>query len=292
MRRWSIGLVIGALWALAACSAANVPENVQLTATSGAVLPMNAQGVPLVARVNGAEITLPQLERALARTQQEGYSGDVDLLRRNLLETLIDQTLIEQAAAQMNISVSAADLEAEYQANVQVAGSEQALRDWMAINQYTEAEYRDSLRVSLLTTRVRDAVTQEVAASVAQVHARHILVASEEEANQILAELQAGADFAILATRSLDVTTRDSGGDLGWFARGDLMEPALADVAFALQVGEIAGPVATRLGYHIIQVLEIGERSAAPEDLPTLAQTRFESWLAEQRAAASIERFL
>jgi hypothetical protein len=80
----------------------------------------------------------------------------------------------------------------------------------------------------------------------------HILVATEEEAGQVLRELKAGARFEDLAAgRSKDAASAGRGGDMGEFQRGDLL-PALENAAFGLKPGQIGGPVRTALGYHII----------------------------------------
>ncbi|MFN8374859.1 MAG: peptidylprolyl isomerase [Anaerolineae bacterium] len=297
MLRRLIGLLIVLL--AAACG----PEPVAVTIVPTDIptviptpnLPVNDAGVAVVARVNGTEITLPQFERAVSRAQQESVVADPSLLRLQVLDTLIEQVLIDQAAVQMNITVTDAEIDAELDANVQLAGGEQAWQNWLSANQYTQDEFRETLRATLVTARVRDAVTQQtatVSTTIEEVHARHILVRTEAEANDLLARLQAGEDFATLATLSLDVTTRDSGGDLGWFTRDELMEQSLADVAFALEPGQIAGPVPTRLGYHIIQTLEVHERAAEAEDQASLAQNRFQDWLEQQRQNAAIERFI
>ncbi len=85
---------------------------------------------------------------------------------------------------------------------------------------------------------------------------RHILLETEEEAGEVLAELQAGADFAALAReRSLDLTARSNGGELGFFAREEMVAP-FAEAVFGADVGAILGPVQTDFGYHVIEVLE------------------------------------
>lgn len=88
-----------------------------------------------------------------------------------------------------------------------------------------------------------------------QVHAQHILVATQEEAEAVLERLKAGEDFAALAAElSTDTATKDEGGDLGWFARGK-MDPAFAEAAFGADIGLYPVPVETQLGYHVINVL-------------------------------------
>lgn len=85
------------------------------------------------------------------------------------------------------------------------------------------------------------------------IQASHILVSTEAEARDILAKLKAGSDFAELARQySIDEASRADGGDLGVFAKGDLL-PVFDDAAFKLKPGEFSGIVKSDLGYHIIK---------------------------------------
>jgi foldase protein PrsA len=119
------------------------------------------------------------------------------------------------------------------------------------------------------------------------------VVDSEEEAQEIVDMLQQGADFVSLAReRSVDLATKDNGGDLGWFPRG-MVAPELEAAVFGLQPGEISGVVPLGEGYHIIQVVERDPaRALSPEAMVDLRFAIFDRWLAEQRAVAVIERFV
>ena len=99
-----------------------------------------------------------------------------------------------------------------------------------------------------------------------QMHAEHILVASEDKAKEIIAQLNKGADFSTLAkANSTDPSAKENSGDLGWFKKGDML-PEFSDAAFALKPGQITQtPVHTRFGWHVIK-LE-GTRTAPPPSL-------------------------
>ncbi len=210
-----------------------------------------------------------------------------------MLRTLIEQVLIEQEAARAGISVSDAELDAELNALIDAAGGQSNWGNWLAQNQYTADEFRDLLRATMLTNRMRDAITRDLEAPVAQVRARHILVATRDEAAALLVRLRNGENFAVLATQvSLDTATRATGGDLGWFLQDELLEAELARVAFELQPNQIAGPIQTALGYHIVQTLETAVRPVPEEKRAILAQTRFEQWLTDLTSRATIEQFI
>lgn len=256
-------------------------------------LPVNDQGTAVVARVNGTEITRAEFDRALMRTQQANVGADATLLYTGILDSLIEQRLIEQAATELNVSVTDAQIDAELQANKELVTDATAWEKWLNDNLYTEAEYRDSLRASMIANAVLAQVASDLPQNVLQVHARHILVETEAEANAMLARLQNGEDFATLAANySRDVTTRERGGDLGWFMDGQLLEEALTQVAFAIEPGQIAGPIQTRLGYHVLEVIERGEQPLPEDSRSLLLQLTFEKWLEGLTFNAVIERYL
>src|SRR5262249_48137872 len=104
-----------------------------------------------------------------------------------------------------------------------------------------------------------------------EVQARHILVATEDEAKNLIAELKKGASFEKLAKeKSTDKASGAEGGDLGWFKKTDMVKE-FADAAFALKKGETSDtPVKTQFGYHIIQLQD--RRKAPPPAFEGLAQ--------------------
>jgi peptidyl-prolyl cis-trans isomerase C len=273
------------------------PANVSLSATvtANTTAPQtDANGEAIVARVNGEAITMTEYQRALARRQQEVNAADPSTLQNDVLDQLIENVLVRQGAAAQNISVSDQDVQTELKANIDTAGSESAWQQWLTTNLFTQDEFVQSLRVSLINNQVLDKLTQDLSGPVQQVHARHILVASEADANALLARLKAGEDFATLAkTFSKDDTTREQGGDLGWFTQDELLAPELAKAAFALKPGEIGGPVSTQLGFHIIQTLEFEDKPIDSDDRRVyIAQVRFENWIHELTNQAKIERYL
>ena len=115
----------------------------------------------------------------------------------------------------------------------------------------------------------------------------------EADAQEIVTLLAEGADFATLATeRSQDPATSEVGGDLGWLARG-LLAAELEGGAFDLQPGEMSGVIPLEGGFYIIQVLDRERnRQLSPEMVVGLKLSMFDRWLAGQRAAAVIERYV
>jgi parvulin-like peptidyl-prolyl isomerase len=246
------------------------------------------QSVPdVVARVNGSDITRADYERAVTRLN--GASALAQTVSDQVINTLIEQRIIEQAASELNVAVTAEDVDTEINALKDLTGDWNA---WLTENGYTEPEFRDAIRSNLLTQRVREAVLAQTGDvnTIRTVHARHILVATQAEADAVLQRLNNGETFEALAAEvSRDVTTRDTGGDLGFFTRDDLTTPQLADLAFTLGESEMAGPVQTALGWHIVQTIEFGEEPVASGSEALALEQRFAQWLAERRQSATIE---
>jgi len=155
----------------------------------------------------------------------------------------------------------------------------------------SEADYRRIIEADLLYDKLQDLFASQVPTSEEQVHARHILVEAEEEAQTVLARLEAGEDFVSLAKElSTDESTREDGGDLGWFPRG-MMVPEFEEAAFALQPGETSDIVQTSFGYHIILVEERDpDRELEPSFLEQRRALALSEWLEEQRQSEAVER--
>jgi len=155
----------------------------------------------------------------------------------------------------------------------------------------SEADYRRTIEADLLSSKLQDLFASRVPTTEEQVHARHILVETEEEAQTVLARLEAGEDFVSLAKElSTDESTREDGGDLGWLPRG-VMVPEFEEAAFALQPGETGDIVQTSFGYHIILVEERDpDRELEPSFLERRRASALSEWLEEQRQSEAVER--
>jgi len=155
-----------------------------------------------------------------------------------------------------------------------------------------EADYRRVIETNLLRSKLQDLFASRVPTSEEQVHARHILVKTEEEAQTVLTRLEAGEDFTSLAKElSTDETTKEEGGDLGWFPRG-VMVPEFEEAAFALQPGETSWIVKTSFGYHIIRVEErAADRELEPYLLAQRRASALRDWLEEQRQSEAVQRY-
>jgi parvulin-like peptidyl-prolyl isomerase len=267
-----------------------------LTAT-----PSKVEG--LAALVNGQPIGQEEYEKQVAQVEaffaQEGLDPESEegrerlaQARRQVLEQMIDQELIRQAAVEMGVSISEAELEASIQDIIEQSGGQEQFDQSLQGMGTTYDDFRQMLLDQLLSEAVYSAVTASISPVAEQVHARHVLLPTRERAEEVLARLQAGEDFSYLAREySEDISSRESGGDVGFFPRG-VMPPEVEEVAFSLEVGETSEIVETQFGFHIVQVLEREEREIAVEVFENLRQQAFMQWLQDQREAATVERFV
>lgn len=249
----------------------------------------------MVAYVNGQPISLEAFNREVARFEAGqvalGFEvADEAAYRQQILDLLIEQELIRQQAAQQGISVSDAEVDDVINAMIAETGQEY-FNGWLQTNYYTLEEFREVIRLDLLTNRLLEPVVNAVPTTAEHIHARHILVNSETEAQAVLTRLQNGEDFATLAAQfSVDVTTRDNGGDLGWFPRGGLLVPEVEEAAFSLQPGAISGVIRSAWGYHIVQTLEFDlNREIEYETRQRLIEKAIEEWRQNLRVGADIQ---
>ena len=146
---------------------------------------------------------------------------------------------------------------------------------------FSEDYYRTFIETQLLQEKLRDAIATDISTTQTQVWARHILVADEQTANDIIARLQNGEDFAELAvTLSTDTASAINGGDLGWFGPG-MMVPEFETAAFALNApGDITlTPVQSSFGFHIIQLVAKQERPVTNDQIEAEKDSIFQEWL-------------
>lgn len=152
----------------------------------------------------------------------------------------------------------------------------------------TEADFRSRYEARLFREKLLEAFRASVPREQDQVWARHILVADEATAQEVLDRLAAGESWEALASEySQDTSNSDQGGDLGWFPSGT-MDVAFEEAAFATTVGEISQPVQSSFGWHLIQVLGHEVRALDDAQYEQAVQNYTDSWLAETRAQSDI----
>ena len=293
---WLLLLLVGLLLLLAACSRGEEPPQATLPASNGqpsATLestatpaPPTATPQPLAARVNDQGITLAEYQAELSRYQSAQGSDPTEEDRQRVLDELIDQALLAQGASEQGFVVDDAALEARLAQLAEQMGGEQALAGWLAANSYDAVTIQDALRRSVAAAWMRDKILEQVPVTAEQVHAWQILFDNPDEANQVIAQLDGGADFAQLAAQ-YDPATR---GELGWFPRGYLLDPAVDEAVFKLDAGQHTPVLQSAIGYHIIQVIERNaNQPLSPDALLFVQAQAIREWISERRASSQIE---
>ncbi|KJR47935.1 Foldase protein PrsA precursor [Desulfosporosinus sp. I2] len=272
-------------------------------------------------KVNGDSVLVKDYDARVAEAQKtyekQGMKFDTDQgkqalpqIKSQLLDRMIEGKLIAQEVKKSSLNPEDAKVKEQEDIIKKNIGDETTFQDTLKQQGMTESELRNFLAVY-------EKVTGEVKVSDAEiktfydqnisnysqpesVKARHILVKTEEEANAIIVQLKAGADFVQLAKeKSIEPGAKDSGGDLGTFTKGKMV-PEFETAAFSQKVGAFSTtPVKTEFGYHVIQV-EAHTPAAAPDFEKVKAQvsqdalnqakdTKFQTYFDELRKNAKIE---
>ncbi len=228
---------------------------------------------PVVARVNGVDIR--ESDIAFAEEEIGGNMPSIppEQKRDYLVNYLVDVIVLSQAAEKQK-------LDDRPDVKHRLAFDHNRLLMEALLQDAGKAALSDEAEHKLYDEAIKQVKAEE------EVHARHILVVSEDEAKAILAQLKGGADFIVLAKeKSKDPGSAESGGDLGYFTK-EQMVPEFAEVAFKLGKGELSDPVKTQFGWHIIKV---EDRRTKPT--PTFEQVKpqIENYIAHRAQAELVE---
>ena len=247
-----------------------LPDNqgIALTASDGSV-DQNFSSEPALSD-NNAVAAIVNGEIIYVSDVEERYAAVPDYLKSQVsksfvLEGLIENALLLSEAKKNGISVSQQEFDefwSEEQENIQAllesgTTTEEELVE--AVNEYLTVQklLDDVLFKDIpISEEAARAFFEENKDSIVQIRASHILLETEEEAQQILGQLKEGADFSELAVKqSTDTASGALGGDLGYFGRGAMVKE-FEDAAFALDLNQLSEPVQTSFGFHIIKVTD------------------------------------
>ena len=246
--------------------------------------------VPAAAIVNGEVIPLSYFEHEVQRykasfSEGETLPSDAEI-SEHVLDTLIEQQLLSQAARASGYTFTEQMLEEKIAELLAELGSGSALTSWMQANFYDDAEFRMALRLGSEAAWQRDQIAASISDAVEQVRARQIFTRTAAEAQYALNSLNSGVSFDELAWRY----SPETGGELGWFPRGYLLFPAIEEAAFSLPVGVHSEIIQTDIGYHIIEVMEHVDSYPLTTDAKLSLQAKaLADWLQAKRADAQIE---
>src|ERR1700732_1727736 len=246
-------------------------------------LPVRAEDAnPVLAKVNGSEIR--QSDVALAEEELGPSLAQMDPATKkdNVLSFLIDMKIVAKAAEDKKVENNE-----DFKKRLAFTRS-RLLMDSLLASEGKAATTDDAMK------KVYEDASKQIAGE-QEVHARHILVETEDEAKAVAEELDKGADFAELAKKKSKDPGASDGGDLGFFTK-DQMVPEFSTVAFALEPGKISDPVKSQFGWHIIKVEEKRSRKAPDFDqvkaqIETYVTRKAQAeYVAKLRESAKVER--
>lgn len=290
------------------------------------------------ALVNGTPIPMEELDRAVnlavQRSQKTGKPIDkaqIDKLKNDILDRLIGAELLYQAAVQEGIKISEKEQNDKFdqwkkgfpsedafksslkQWNIDEATMRKDLEKAMTIEEFIKKKFADKIAVPESEVKEYYDSHPEFFKQPEQVKASHILIKVEPDAKEedkaaalkkikdVQGKLKEGAKFDALAKEYSEGPSKDKGGDLGYFRRGQMVKP-FEEKAFALKPGEVSDIVETQFGYHLIEVVDVKPASVVPFSevkdriqkflQQQKTQTEMFAFIAELRKAAKVETFL
>lgn len=213
-------------------------------------LPVAAETEPsadtVVARVNGDEITLGHVIATAAGLPPQYQQLEDEVLYQFIVEQLIQQQLLSQEQDELT------RLNA-----LMLTNEERSLKAVQTVNQITDAQVTDDAIQAAYDAQFAEFQGED------EFNASHILVATEDEAKEIKAQLDDGADFAELAKEKSTGPSGPNGGALGWFGKGQMV-PEFEQAVIGLEKGQVSDPVQTQFGWHVV-ILNDKRKSEAPE---------------------------
>jgi len=261
------------------------PSLLTLLAVLGAAGIASAQDDPVVAIVDGEKILKSEVMVAQQALPEQYRQVPLETIWVPLLDRTIDQRLLAKAAEKEKLGDDPKvkdDLARARHQSLQGAMVERAIE---------QGATPEKLQQAYNQMRLQPGFAQE------EVHAQHILVATEEEAEAIIVALDKGGDFAKLAAgNSTDPSAKQNAGDLGWFPRGAMVEE-FSDKAFEIASGTYGKePVKSQFGWHVIKVDEKRLKVPSfeekePELREQVARDSVTALLQQIRGGAAIQRF-
>lgn len=230
------------------------------------VAALNNKSYSVVARINNETITKDELYEALVKENGE-----------EVLNSLISDRIVNWEAEKQNISISEEEMQKELNEVIEQSGGQEQFELTLETYGYTQEDIKQNIAKSLKIEKLLESditITEEEMTAYfeenretfsikEQVKASHILVDSEEKAQEVIQKLSSGSDFAELAKEySTDISNNQQGGELGYFSRGEMIQE-FEDAAFSLEAGTISKPIKTDFGYHIIKIEEKKEAKEA-----------------------------
>lgn len=238
----------------------------------------------VVAIVNGTKVTRADVI-ASAQSLPAEYQSKIDAIFPALIDRLVDLTLLAEEGRKQNL-----------QDDPEVKARITQVTDQVIEEALIRRHLKSMMTEDAIKARYEKFVSEQPAQT--EIRASHILVATEDEAKDIIKQLDGGADFATIAKeKSTDPSAKQNGGDLGYFTAGEMV-PEFSQAVFAMEKGDSSkAPVKSQFGWHVIKVVD-----KRPKAAPSLEETHshieellsgelLTAYLTSLRTTATVEKF-
>jgi len=275
---------------LSACASVSTSEPASFTPEpTFTPVPPTATSEPMALTVNGEGIPVWDFDAEVQRytTAQTALGNEIASIDAAgaVIQDLIAQLLLSQAARANGFTLDDAALQARIDALAAQIGGAEALSAWQNANGYSEQAFRSALKREGEAAWMRDRIISNVPSTAEQVHVQQILLYNQDTAQNFLLQLNGGADFDELAVLA-DPLTR---GDLGWVPRGYLLNAQIEDAVFSLEVGQHSDLITTDVGFHIVRVLARDpNHPLSPDAYLALQELALKNWVEEQKQSADV----
>jgi len=252
--------------------------------------PATPTSLPIAVRINGAGILLSDYQEEYQRLDSGlktlGKTLSPDEMKAKVLDDLIGTEILNLESKKNGYSISDADITTHIDQLAQAMGGDDAFKAWKQSMFYSDESFRRFVIRSLGSVWQRDQIIKSLQGTAEQVHARQILFTREESAVNYRQKVDSGSDFAVLAKEADPVT----GGELGWFPKGYLLQSEVEEAAFGLQPGEVSRVIKSAIGYHLIQVIEKdAARLVEPDAKIILQRKAIVEWVEKAKIKSQIE---
>jgi peptidyl-prolyl cis-trans isomerase C len=239
--------------------------------------PVLAADETVIAIVNGEKLTKTDLEENMKGMPEQIQQLPLNAIYPQILEQMVVERIVRKAGYD-------ADLDGSTEVKNRMKEAEKKI----VADEYLRREVKKKITDEQLK-KDYDAYAAKFKGE-EEVRASHILVKTEKEALDIIKQVKGGADFAKLAAeKSLDKGAAAQGGDLGYFAKGQMV-PEFEKAAFAMKTGDVSTkPVKTEFGYHVLKVVD--KRTSKPETFETL-KPRIEAEASKKAAQELVKELM
>jgi foldase protein PrsA len=209
-------------------------------------------------------------------------------------DLLIQEEVVRRFAGELDVAAADDDTREEIASRLGITADDESFdvvfQQELARSELSETDYRQMIEAAVVTDKLREKFLAEVPESADSVHYRQIVVGEPAKADELVAEIEGGADFAALAAEdfNLDFANKENGGDVGWVPRG-ILDASTEELVFALQPGDLSEPIPTARGILVVEMLEKdGDHPVEEAQKEPLAGRLFADWVEGKKQSLSI----